>query len=179
MSIDGVVTGDREVRAMFSRVTPQVRQQIVKATVRITLKLMTRSVSGKLSGQVLKRRTGTLARSVTQSPRTFEAGDQVVGTVGVADITGNGGRAPVKYGRAHEYGFQGAVTVKQHLRLIKQAFGKPLKTPVFSTVRAHTVNVNLPERSFLRSALREMHAAGVITAEYEAAIRAGVKGAGA
>jgi hypothetical protein len=35
----------------------------------------------------------------------------------------------VEYARPHEYGFNGTVTVKEHLRLVKKAFGKSLKTP--------------------------------------------------
>lgn len=175
MSIDGTVIGDREVIRTFKRIEPGVRAELVKATGRITLKLMRQSVQNKLSGQVLKRRTGTLARSVTQSPRTFEVGHTIVGTVGVTDISGPGGRAPVKYGRMHEYGFAGEVPVKEHLRLVKQAFGKPLKSPVQSTVKAHTRKVDMPERSFLRSALKDLVAAGVIEAEYTQAVAAGVK----
>jgi len=173
--IRGTVTGDKEVVRNFGRITPAVRAELVKAMGRITLKLMRESVQNRLSGQVLKRRTGTLARSVTQSPRTFEVGQTIVGTVGVNDIAGKGGRAPVKYGRAHEYGFSGTVSVKEHLRLVKQAFGKPLKTPVWSTVRAHSAQVNLPERSFLRSALKALSDAGVIQAEFDKAAAAGAK----
>lgn len=175
MSINGSVGGDEEVVRNLGRVSPEVRVELIKGMSRITLKLMRESVQNKLSGQVLKRRTGTLARAVTQSPRTYEAGNNIVGTVGVADITGEGGRAPVKYGRMHENGFTGQVTVKEHLRLVKQAFGKPLKSPVYATVKAHTVNVDMPKRSFLVSALKELRDAGVIDAEIEAAIAAGTK----
>jgi hypothetical protein len=175
MSINGSVSGDKDVGRNLGRVSAEVRTELIKGMGRITLKLMRESVQNKLSGQVLKRVTGTLARAVTQSPRTYEVGANIVGTVGVADITGKDGRAPVKYGRMHEYGFTGPVTVKEHLRLVKKAFGKPLKYPVYATVKAHTANVNLPERSFLRSALRDLNAAGVIDAEIEAAIAAGTK----
>lgn len=175
MSIEGTVLGDREVIANLGRIEPAVRAELVKATGRITLKLMRQSVQNKLSGQVLKRRTGTLARSVTQSPRTFEVGHTIVGTVGVTDISGPGGRAPVKYGRMHEYGFAGDVPVKEHLRMVKQAFGKALKSPVASTVKAHARKVNMPVRSFLRSALKDLVEAGVIDAEYTKAVAAGVK----
>lgn len=175
MSVNGSVSGDKEVVRNLGRVSPDVRVELIKGISRITLKLMRESVQNKLSGQVLKRQTGTLARAVTQSPRTYEVGANIIGTVGVADITGKDGRAPVKYGRMHEYGFTGPVTVKEHLRLVKKAFGKPLKYPVYATVKAHTVNVKLPKRSFLESALKDLEAAGVIDAEIEAAIAAGTK----
>lgn len=175
MSVDGQVTGGAELRRKFGRVNQEVRAELVRGMGRITLKLMRQSVQGKLSGQVLKRRTGTLARSVTQSPRTYETGDQVVGTVGVENLTGPGGRAPVKYGRAHEYGFQGRVTVREHLRTVKKVFGKTLASPVQVRVRTHSAQRNLPERSFLRSALADLVRDGVIDAELSAAVAAGLK----
>ncbi|MCV9985193.1 hypothetical protein [Burkholderia pseudomallei] len=71
-----------------------------------------------------------------------------------ASITGIVSTA-VKYAPPHEYGFQGVVTVKEHLRQVTQAFGHPLKDPVTATVREHSMTMNLPERSFLRSALAD------------------------
>jgi hypothetical protein len=41
---------------------------------------------------------------------------------------------------------------------VTQAFGKQLKEPVTATVSAHTMKMNLPEKSFLRSALNDMRA---------------------
>jgi hypothetical protein len=175
MSIDGTVSGDREVVARLQRLPGSIRAELVPAMGRITLKLMRTSVQDKLSGQVLKRKTGTLARAVTQSPRTYETPDSVVGSVGIANITGERGRAPVKYGRIHEFGFTGTVTVREHLRTIKQAFGRSLATPVQQRVREHSARRNLPARSFLRSALRDLQASGVIAAEIQGAIAKGMR----
>jgi hypothetical protein len=61
----------------------------------------------------------------------------------------------VSYARQHEYGFAGAVSVKAHLRMVKKAFGRSI-TPTQVHVRAHARNVVYPERSFLRSALKDM-----------------------
>jgi hypothetical protein len=169
MRIEAVVEGDTEVIRRFRAHGPLVRAELVKAVGRITLKLMRKVVQEKLTGQVLKRQTGTLARAVTQSPRTYEAGNLVIGTVGVDDITGKGGRAPVKYGRVHEYGFQGQITVKQHMRMVKEAFGRSI-TQRAVVVPSHTRHMNLPARSFLRTALRELKQQGVIDAELTAAI---------
>ena len=44
-----------------------------------------------------------------------------------------------------------------------------------ATVGAHTRQVNYPERSFLRSSLKELRDAGVIDAEYRNAIGFGVR----
>ena len=45
---------------------------------------------------------------------------------------------------------------EQFKALVRQAFGKPLKFPVWQNVRQHPRKVSYPERSFLRSALRDM-----------------------
>lgn len=166
--IDGVVTGSDQVNRAFGRVTPAVRAELVKGTGRIVLRLLTKVKLEKLSGQVLKVRTGRLRRSINQ--RVDASGDLITGSVGTN----------VDYGRKWELGFKGTESVQQHMRTIKQAFGKPLKGgPKQISVRAHTRRVNLPERSFLRSALQELAAAGVIEAEYSAAVAAGLRSAGA
>lgn len=169
------MVGDRAAAVHLRGTAPRALQALETAIGRITLKLMRESVQNRLTGQVLKRRTGTLARAVTQSPRTYEAGPLIIGTVGVNDIKGQGGRAPVKYGRAHEYGFSGTVTVKEHLRTVKQAFGKPLAAPRKVTVRAHKANLRVPKRSFLRSALKYLVEQGVPQAEIEKALAEALK----
>ena len=49
----------------------------------------------------------------------------------------------------------GEVSVKAHLREIKKAWGKDI-TPRTVEVRTHSRQVNLPAKSFLRSAMEEM-----------------------
>lgn len=109
-------------------------------TVRLSIQLSTHVKRDKLSGQVLKNRTGRLRRSINY--RVEGEGSKLFGIVGTN----------VVYARAHEYG--GPVTIRAHLRTITQAFGRKLKSPVTFEVRAHTVTY--PERSFLRSALADM-----------------------
>lgn len=163
MSIRGEIKGDREVVADLRRFDTAARGEIQKGIGRVTLKLLTRVKAQKLTGQALNVRTGRLRRSITQR---IEAGaDEISGIVGTN----------VEYAAIHEYGFKGAVSVKQHLRLVKEAFGRPLKSPVWSTVRAHSVNVNMPERSFLRSALADLKSSGEIEAEIDAAIARAVE----
>jgi hypothetical protein len=41
------------------------------------------------------------------------------------------------------------------LRTVKQVFGKPIG-PIQVTVKSHAMRMNLPQRSFLRSALKEL-----------------------
>lgn len=142
--INGYIIGDAEVVKHLLAVPERVQGKLRDAIGRLVLKLQRHVMQDKLSGQVLNVRTGTLRRSIDQ--RVVETGQGVVGIVSTN----------VKYGKAHEFGSNQPVTVKAHLRTIKQAWGKPLAAPVTSTVRAHQRMQHLPERSFLRSALRDM-----------------------
>lgn len=53
------------------------------------------------------------------------------------------------YGRVHQLGINRMVPVGDHLRLIKQAFGKKLKFPVWVNVERHARHMQLPARPFL------------------------------
>lgn len=122
----------------------KVQTAIVQSVGRSALRLQREVMQNRLSGQVLNVRTGNLRRSIHQ--RVTNTGGAVIGEV----------NTNVRYGAAHEYGFAGTVNVKASLRQVRQAFGRPLKSPRYVQVRAHSRNVRLPERSFLRSALRDM-----------------------
>lgn len=141
--IEASVTGDSAVvasiREQYRKITTNVEQSIG----RLTLKLLTRVKVNKLSGQVLNVRSGRLRRSITQ--KVVNTPSQITGIVGTN----------VEYARAHELGFNGQVSVKAHLRQIKMAWGKRI-TPRTVEIRAHSRQVNLPEKSFLRSALTDM-----------------------
>nr|DAN41709.1 MAG TPA: virion morphogenesis protein [Crassvirales sp.] len=122
----------------------KVQTAIVQSIGRSALRLQSEVMDNRLSGQVLNIRTGNLHRSIHQ--QVTSSGGLVVGEV----------NTNVRYGVAHEYGFAGTVNVKDSMRQIRQAFGRPLKSPRYVQIRAHSRNVKLPERSFLRSALRDM-----------------------
>lgn len=156
--IRGYVVGDAAVIQRFSSMPNKLRTNIRTAITRLVIKLQRNVKANKLSGQVLNVRTGTLRRSIDF--KVSETGTGIAGKVSTN----------VKYARPHEYGFQGVVTVQAHLRQIKEAFGKSI-TPTTVAVGAHTRQVNLPERSFLRSALRDMEQSGEITRELAEAVR--------
>jgi phage gpG-like protein len=143
MKISAEITGSSQVVERIKSITGNVRTALQQQVQRLTIQLQIHVVRDKLQGQVLNVRTGRLQRSISQAVTSTET--SVTGVVSTA----------VKYAAAHEYGFSGTVTVKEHLRTITQAFGKELKSPVTSTVRAHDMKMNLPERSFLRSALAD------------------------
>lgn len=146
--IDGGVIGGTEVVARFNSMPTNLREELRIVVGQLAFKLENK-VKGKLNGEVLKRRTGLLRRSIND--RVIAEGDSVTGIVSTA----------VVYARAHEYGFDGMVSVRAHLRTIKQAFGRAI-SPVTFPVAAHSMHMKLPEKSFLRSSLREMEASGAI-----------------
>jgi phage gpG-like protein len=141
---DFVVSVDTSrLDAKLHRVPKSVEASVLRAVRRLAINLQGYVKDQKLSGQVLHVRSGTLRRSINQE--VTQSGSVIKGIVGTN----------VSYARPHEYGFSGAVQVREHLRTITKVFGRPLANPVTQTVRAHTMNVNLPERSFLRSALKD------------------------
>lgn len=136
------VTGAEELKAKFSGAETNVREAL-RVAIQAAVIDMEAAVKEKLSGPVLRNRTGRLRNSVTS--RVTEGGSQITGIVG----------ANTPYAAAHEYGTRQTVVVREHLREITQAFGRPLKFPVAVTVRSHDMDMNLPPRSFLRSTLAE------------------------
>ena len=142
--IKGTVTGDAEIVRALSRGADTLPRRMGVTVAKLTMKLAARVKSQKLTGQVLNVRTGRLRRSIT--PRV--AG---LGSTRVEGIVGTN----VSYARQHEYGFTGTAQVRAHLRMVKMAFGKSI-SPTQVHVRAHARNVTYPEKSFLRSALKDM-----------------------
>lgn len=142
--IKGEILGGDELKRRMEKAAPTFRVNLSNAIGRLVLQLQRNVKADKLSGQVLKVKTGRLRRSINSSLQGVNT-ERVQGTVGTN----------VSYARAHEYGFTGAVSVKAHMRTIKQAFGKSI-TPVSVQVGGHSRNVTLPERSFLRTALQDM-----------------------
>jgi phage gpG-like protein len=149
------LVGDRELITRLTEIGPQLRGNLRRAVAKIGLD-MQRRVMEKLSGEVLKVRTGVLRSSINfRGPEETATG--VTGSVGTK----------VKYARVHEFGFHGTVNVKAHIRQVTQVFGRPISAT--QHVRAHSMRMNLPERSFLRSTLREM------TPEIKAGLESAVK----
>jgi phage gpG-like protein len=118
---------DSDMKVAGSKVMRAVNGEVRS----IAYDMVARVKGDKLSGQVLNVRTGRLRRSI--NARITES------TTGIEAKVGTN----VEYARAHEFGFKGTVTVKEHMRRGKR-------------VRAHARNVNIPQRSFLRSTATEM-----------------------
>lgn len=160
MELSAKIKNASVVERRIGKLAPNVRSALVQRVQRLVIALQVHVVSDKLSGQVLNVRTGRLRRSVNQAVVTTDT--TITGVVST----------PVEYAPPHEYGFLGVVTVKEHLRQVTQAFGKPLKEPVTATVREHSMHMHFPPTSFLRSALKDMH--DEILEEIQQAVSEGV-----
>lgn len=136
------VVGAEEAILTYKSFGLGLRERLRVAVTRSAIMLTRYVKEQKLSGQVLKNRTGTLRRKINY--RISESAEEVAGSVGVE----------LAYGAVHEYGFDGVVTVKEHLRTITQAFGRSIAPTTF-TMPAHQRHMKLPERSYLRSSLAE------------------------
>ena len=149
--------------SQFTSLTPQIKGRVKGAVQRLTLDLLRHVKEDKLSGQVLKNRTGTLRRSINQ--KITELSGAVIGSVGTN----------LSYARAHEFGVDMTmqVTVREHMRRTKASFAEAhaigwrgknrLAVAREASMGAGVVHsftrnqhIHLPERSFLRSAMDDM-----------------------
>ncbi|MEP7312547.1 MAG: HK97 gp10 family phage protein [Pseudomonadota bacterium] len=152
--IKGTVIGSEQVIARLKVFPTSLREELRTAVTRSAFNLQRHVKENKLSGQVLKVRTGRLRRSI--NVRVTDSESQVVGSVGTN----------VEYARAHEFGFKGVVNVREHLRRTVSGFR--------ASVRAHSRKVNLPERSFLRDALKDKRLE--IRREFDLAVKRAIPG---
>lgn len=149
--MDFEIVGTEEVVASLERMPQKMHGEILKAVTLLTLQLESHVKLDKLEGQVLNHITGRLQGSIHSDT-----------TDGGTTITGRVYSSGCDYAAIHEYGFSGTETVREHLRT--HLFGRevdPYLVPSF------TREMNMPERSFLRSALKD----------YEQKIIDGISGA--
>lgn len=147
--IDLQMIGADAIAAKLDGLVPRLAAEMQTGVGDLALRLTRMIQQDKLSGAVLQARTGRLQRSIR--PAIESDGSTVTASVS----------ADVPYAGAQEFGFHGTVTVRQHLRQIRQAFGRPIAAKTIA-VRAHPMRMNLPERSFLRSALADLQASGAV-----------------
>jgi phage gpG-like protein len=145
MSIEFTID-DAAVQARLAAMPEKARKAISDVMRQQWFRIQSEVVRGKLSGDPLHRRTGVLASSINvggadTASDFVESASSIVATIGTK----------VWYGVVHENG--GTFQIPSHERTISQAFGRPI-TPKTITVAAHTAT--FPQRSFLRSTLRDM-----------------------
>ncbi|MFH3860352.1 hypothetical protein [Acinetobacter nosocomialis] len=153
-----------DAQVNFDEMNNRVRFEIRRTVNALTLRLQRIIQEDMLSGQRLKVQSDRLRGSV--SSKVDEDKDSIEGTVGA-------GGALVPYAPAHEFGLNGALGVKAHLRMIKQAFGRPI-SPVQVNIKAHSRNVRFRELRFMRDSLDIV--AKIVPKNIDAAIQRGIAG---
>ena len=149
MSVNAQITLAPEARRALARIErfPDAMGRAIAATLdRENEMTVGRSVEHYLSGPRPRRlgvRSGRLRRSIRRLP-TKVRGNAVESAIGTN----------VEYAGAHERGFSGSVQVPAHSRTVTQAFGVPI-APVRAQVRAHSRQVRIPARPFLRPAVAD------------------------
>lgn len=151
---DFIITVDTsKLDARLKRLPSQIEASMLRAVKRLAIELQGYVKSDKLSGQVLHVRTGNLRSSINQE--VTQEGSVISGIVGTN----------VEYAAIHEYG--GTLFIPPRIRKtyykmdkygnIKQGFSKKGKSNFEMEHGARSVcqYINMPERSFLRSALKD------------------------
>ncbi|MBP2638376.1 MAG: hypothetical protein H6Q72_4283 [Firmicutes bacterium] len=143
--IKATIIGGEQLEAKLTSLPDKIISAVAKRVEAAANQVEADIKANKLSGQALHVRTGNLRRSVHHNPVIISNG-KISATVGTNS----------EYAAIHEYGYQGPENVKAHARRITKVFGKALRGGEKTImVRAYTRNVNYPERSFLRSTLKE------------------------
>ena len=141
--ITAYLVGDEQLLERLRALPEAINSGVARSITQHGIDLQRNVQQDKLGGQVLKNRSGALKSSVDL--RVAQSARGVTANV-FTDL---------QYGAAQEYGFAGTVSVGASLRRIKQAFGRPIAEKTIS-IRAYDRRMDLPERSFLRSALEDM-----------------------
>jgi len=145
--ITGYLVGDRQVLERLRALPDAAHSSLLRALTRLGIELQRDVQQDKLSG--------SLRSSIDLTV------DQSGGAITASVSSGS------RYAGAQEYGFAGTVSVRTSLRRITKAFGRPIAETTIN-VRAYDRRMDLPERSFLRSALEDMGPA--IREEVQAAL---------
>ena len=136
--------GDRELRAKLDKMPQQVHAALLRTVYSLALKLERHIKQNKLQGQVLKHQSGNLQRSIQSA--VDDSGSGVMGRVFSS--------GDVKYAAIHEFGGR----IPAHV--IEPKNGEALRfmmngKEVFAK-RVNHPGSTMPERSFMRSGLRDM-----------------------
>jgi phage gpG-like protein len=136
------LVGDRDLLAKLDAVPWTLRSGVARTMTRLAVETVL-LVKQKLSGQVLRVRSGALRASIR--PQVTESMTAVTATI---SSTG------VRYAAIHEFG--GTIHIPEIRPKTARALAFEIggQTIFAAYTRAH--DVHMPQRSFLASALREM-----------------------
>ena len=162
--ITAVLVGDRDLIARLNAMQPALQANLGRAMTRLWLAMIRKVQAEKLSGQVLKVRTGSLRSSISGGQgvsRIEQSASSITAIVGTN----------IKYAGIHEFG--GTQPARTIVPVKARALAFDWKGQQRFYRRVQRPAVKYPERSFLRSSLRDMEPQ--IRAELEAAVRSTVK----
>lgn len=137
--ISVTLVGAEEVKANFESLSGRLHTSVLVAITSLSKQLEAHVKLDKLEGQVLNHITGRLQSSIHSDVQ--DSSDTITGRVYSSGCN---------YAAIHEYGFSGSEVVREHIRT--HVFGKEVAP---FTVGSFTRTMNMPERSFLRSALKD------------------------
>jgi phage gpG-like protein len=160
--IQGWLVGDDRVLGRLEQMRPAILARIETAMKRLLVDLQTHVKQDKLSGQVIRVRHDRLRASINIAGPKSD-GKSFWGSVGTN----------VVYAAIHEYGGRTPPHVIEPK--YKKALAFEIGGETIIRRRVHHPGSVMPERSFLRSALRDM--APQIKTEIEAALAEGMKNA--
>jgi hypothetical protein len=154
MDFDAVVTGDREVALHFAQFPQRLHDKLLERIQKLTMKLYVRVVqlapmdSAAPSGLHLPQEFVSIIKNHT---------DSIEGVVTMPK--GLPQREYIKAG-AMEYGVNTEAQMTPYMRLMSQAFGRPV-TPRDILIGAYPRKMNMESRRYLRDALEGMEAEAV------------------
>jgi HK97 gp10 family phage protein len=137
------LVGDREMIARLEAMPDKLHAALLRKVTALTLKLEAK-IKEQLSGKVLKVRTGKLRRSIHS-----RVDSTPVSVTGMAASSGD-----VKYAGIHEFGGQTKAHIIEARNAKALAFKMNGKQVFFA--RVNHPGSKMPERSFMRSSLKEM-----------------------
>ena len=135
------IIGNDAIRERMAVAPERVSRALDQAMGRALDKVYRRAVLNLTAGNPLHVKTGRLRQSIATFQRT-------------SDHSGGIG-TNVEYAAAQEFGFVGSEQVRPHSRRMTHAFGVHLKTPQTIQISAHSRMMKIPERPYLRPALRD------------------------
>lgn len=153
------LVGKEQFFARMDAMPTRVHDELFSEITNLSLDLENYIKNDKLLGQVLNQRSGRLRSSIHHD--VDDAGAVITGRVFSA--------APMPYAAIHEYG--GTIPAHTIYPVKAAALRFVMGGATVFAMKVNIPDVQMPERSFMRSALSDM--AGRITSRLEAAVARG------
>lgn len=166
MLMNVTLVGDKELIAHLQRMPGAVQAALKIKVTQLALQLENYVKTRKLNGQVLNRISGRLARSIANKV-TATAAEVIARVFSSGDV---------KYAGIHEFGGKTSPHIIEPKKASVLAFAGPNGGTVFAR-RVNHPGSTMPERSYLRSSLREM-STQISMGMKEAVVRAAQKSVG-